>query len=603
MIEYTSEFARQRLEFWKRKLYESTQTTEDEVDVLIGEGKHWPEDYKKTAHNTIKSSPLGKKDWYSDTERDKDIDKLVELFKPLSHRSANLGFFATLVRWLIEYGGVNQARHTEFFQSKVQSILRYLRIFLNDDQLLQRHRDEVKKNMTLSQFEEFMKSIDDQTRADAEVEFEVEDKGYKIIPILTYEDLNRQFGGTRTGFQGRSSWCHTNARNEYAQWINEYKNFFFVLARDGWKDLKPADLDGINPYDKYGTSLMAILVSRDGELLRCTLRWNHLRDPAKVKRGRTVDQAFISFAELSKVTGLDVQQEVQSMLPGLIQKSKKLPNGRLVYSGPEGQCYATYQLLWYDKDYNIIGAPHEVNGDFDCSNTELLVLRGCPEVVGGSFNCSFTRIISLEGCPQEVGDDFYCFDTYIESLEHCPKTIPGSFICSNNYLTSLEHCPQAIGYDFKCSGNGLQSLQFGPKKVGHHYDCSNNQLGSLVGSPSKINGSFCCSDAGLTSLKGAPSYVEEDFYCGFNEILNLEGGPNTVGGDLDLTNSHIKSLEGAPEIVGGSLILSSSMIDTLAGAPRVVGKDIVVDHTAITRQEKARYEDWLDTDPAVNYMG
>jgi len=35
-------------------------------EALLTEGKHWPEDHKKTAFNTIKSSELGKQEWHSD---------------------------------------------------------------------------------------------------------------------------------------------------------------------------------------------------------------------------------------------------------------------------------------------------------------------------------------------------------------------------------------------------------------------------------------------------------------------------------------------------------------------------------------------------------
>ena len=44
---------------------------------------------------------------------------------------------------------------------------------------------------------------------------------------------------------------------------------------------------------------MAILVLIDGELLKCTLRWNHVVEPKYAKPGREVDRAFISYAELS----------------------------------------------------------------------------------------------------------------------------------------------------------------------------------------------------------------------------------------------------------------------------------------------------------------
>ncbi len=44
-------------------------------------------------------------------------------------------------------------------------------------------------------------SDEDQVRAD-NAEFKIEDHGYKIIPIMSYEELHRQFGGTKTGYRG-----------------------------------------------------------------------------------------------------------------------------------------------------------------------------------------------------------------------------------------------------------------------------------------------------------------------------------------------------------------------------------------------------------------
>ena len=56
-----------------------------------------------------------------------------------------------------------------------------------------------------------MKKISDEDRAKADnAKFKVEDKGYKIIPFMSYEELNLKFGGDKTGYNGRSEWCHTN---------------------------------------------------------------------------------------------------------------------------------------------------------------------------------------------------------------------------------------------------------------------------------------------------------------------------------------------------------------------------------------------------------
>ena len=158
-----------------------------------------------------------------------------------------------------------------------------------------------------------MKKISDEDQAKADnTKFKVENHGYKIIPFMSYEELNTKFGGDKTGYKGESEWCHTNGKSTYESWTNNYTKFFFVIAKDGWEDIKPKDnpQKDDNAYDEYGLSLMAILVSRKGNLLNCTLRWNHIIEPKYTKPGREVDRAFISFAELSQVTGLDVKTEV-----------------------------------------------------------------------------------------------------------------------------------------------------------------------------------------------------------------------------------------------------------------------------------------------------
>ena len=71
----------------------------------LAEGKHWPEDYVKTAYNTIKQSTLGKQSWYKDEYIKQDINSIVDDFRPLSHKNSNLGFFAAVIRWFVEYAG------------------------------------------------------------------------------------------------------------------------------------------------------------------------------------------------------------------------------------------------------------------------------------------------------------------------------------------------------------------------------------------------------------------------------------------------------------------------------------------------------------------
>ena len=65
--------------------------------------------------------------------------------------------------------------------------------------------------MSLADFSSMMKKVSDEERARADnAEFVIKDNGYKIIPFMSYESLHKKFGGNKTGYKGRSEWCHTN---------------------------------------------------------------------------------------------------------------------------------------------------------------------------------------------------------------------------------------------------------------------------------------------------------------------------------------------------------------------------------------------------------
>ena len=185
------------------------------------------------------------------------------------------------------------------------------------------------------------------------------------------------------------------------------------------------------------------------------------------------------------------------------------------------------------SELNLIslkGAPTEVGGWFDCSHNQLTSLEGAPQTVGRSFNCSVNKLTSLEGAPQIVGRDFYCFGNRLSSLKGAPQTVGGWFDCSKNQLTSLEGAPQTVGGWFDCSKNQLTSLEGAPQTVGESFDCSGNQL---------------------TSLEGAPQEVGRGFKCNTNKLTSLEGAPKTVGGWFSCRNNpYLHSLEGIGEVKG-----------------------------------------------------
>ena len=507
-----------QLHYWTHMLDEAFPD-----EAMLVEGKHWPEDYIKAVVNKLKAA--GK---YSGSKTDADVKVIADRFKPKFHTNSALGYFNSVVRWYSESpDDFIKPKRSDGTQPEdnLERALVYLKQFLNTQDLVQRDGEKVKQSMSLSDFSSMMKKVSDEDQARADnVKFKIEDHGYKIIPFMSYEELNAKFGGDKTGYKSRSEWCHTNGQSTYDSWTDNYTKFFFVIAKDNWQDIKPHDnpKENDNAYDDYGLSLMAILVSKKGELLRCTLRWNHVIDPKYEKPGREVDGAFISYAELSQVTGLDVEAEVKRQLAEILEKMQKIPEVKKVYEGPEGICFARDHLYWYDRNFNEIDPPEEVEGTLDCANINITSLKGCPEKVGGSFWCGYTNITSLEGCPKEVGGFFDCSRTKITSLEGGPEEVGGSFWCDSTNITSLEGCPKIINGDFNCSRTSITSLEGAPKVVIGSFYCNNTSITYLEGCPKKVGGGFWCTKTNISSLKGAPAKIGVFEYSRFPKSISSQ---------------------------------------------------------------------------------
>lgn len=148
---------------------------------------------------------------------------------------------------------------------------------------------------------------------------------YTLVPITSFNQMNRDYGGPVTGNcevdedgNCESDWCHANDRGVFDAWTSGGGKFF-VLEKNGWKNIKFDEQSNLRtPKDDYGNSLIAILVDRNGKLRRSTLRSNHVGIPA----GKTADQIYRTYADLSEVVGFNVEKEVKKQL-GLYESMMK----------------------------------------------------------------------------------------------------------------------------------------------------------------------------------------------------------------------------------------------------------------------------------------
>lgn len=161
--------------------YEELSEASKQVDEnkVLTEGKHWPEDYIKTAYNLIKQSTLGQQFWYTDSLIKQDVQTFADEFAPLSHKSSNLGFFMAIVRWFIEYSGDSKQKYQEFIERKLDFIIAAL-LKIRADRSYDAKADEIKK-MSFSQFEKLIDEVKSKTSTD-NIDVSQVDAKYDVVP-------------------------------------------------------------------------------------------------------------------------------------------------------------------------------------------------------------------------------------------------------------------------------------------------------------------------------------------------------------------------------------------------------------------------------------
>ena len=101
---------------------------------------------------------------------------------------------------------------------------------------------------------------------------------------------------------------------------------------------------------------------------------------------------------------------------------------------------------------------NRVNGWFDCSDNNLISLKGSPKEVSVFFDCSNNNLITLEGSPIEINGSFYCNNNNLTSFEYIPKIIRGDFYCRFNNIKSFEYFPRFVKGDFWCDNNPIYEV-------------------------------------------------------------------------------------------------------------------------------------------------
>lgn len=117
-------------------------------------------------------------------------------------------------------------------------------------------------------------------------------QNYKVIEIESYDQAKKYAKYTCKS----SPWCLSIDEGKYDAYVDYGNNSMYFILADGFKDIKEPDVndepeypdyidddtlfsitdDGLSRmYDKYGLSMIIVVVNPNGTLNSCVSRWNH----------------------------------------------------------------------------------------------------------------------------------------------------------------------------------------------------------------------------------------------------------------------------------------------------------------------------------------
>ena len=163
--------------------------------------------------------------------------------------------------------------------------------------LLTAHMDEYDRNLNGLSAEELISKFK-QTRENNvkkekqeinRMRFGVSD--YEIVKIDSFNDAKKYYKYTNPN----SRWCLTHMEDMYDSYTCDGINQIYFCLKNGFENIKPIVSENA-PLDKYGLSMLSIIVNEEGELVHCTSRWNHDNDG---------NDSVMDAVEISKVVNVN----------------------------------------------------------------------------------------------------------------------------------------------------------------------------------------------------------------------------------------------------------------------------------------------------------
>ena len=223
---------------------------------------------------------------------------------------------------------------------------------------------------------------------------------------------------------------------------------FFVIEADNWEKIKPPKKKPADCYDRYGMSLVAILVDvMANKLLHSTSRWNHVILP----KSGAADSMFESWQQINKATGLDVEKacygecakfrvELQAKADAVNEEAAK--------------------ALKDAKTIDAATIPERIRQDI----TEVVVPDGVESIRGSAFSdCASLQRIVIPDSVKNIGDWAFSLCKSLESI-NIPSSVnsinDGIFsLCKSLKSISIPSSVKSIGQNAFAGCSSLEQIE------------------------------------------------------------------------------------------------------------------------------------------------
>ena len=259
------------------------------------------------------------------------IDRIYcELYILRSEKNQN-DLFLTVINWFLDFSNAKSDNYyyileDTFIEYCLPNIARYLTLIVNNNDLKYKYYSHI-KTLNYFEFDKLLSNVEkkfiiDNNIDDKKIPVCDSDKPLNIqvkyiSNYLSY--INSEFNNTSSlfnlvgGIPGYNL-CISES-SHYKQIIKNY-NLFIVYDQNYINIDFPKNPYTTNPYDRYGLSIIYLLLTDELKLKRSFLRYGSLLSPARIIKRKHYTgflHAFETFDQLHECIGFNVYDKIRTL--------------------------------------------------------------------------------------------------------------------------------------------------------------------------------------------------------------------------------------------------------------------------------------------------